>query len=411
MMTKSIFNRDLFPILNQEVNDEKLIYLDNAATSQVPQSVIEAMSSHYHLDHANIHRGVHTLAQRSTEAYEQARHTISSFVHCKPQEVIFTRGTTEGMNLLIQSGLEDKLHEGDIVLTSRLEHHSTLVPLQEVCRRQKAHLSFVDLNSAFQWQLDDWIQQHPDDLDKVKAVVIGHVSNVLGVEQDIETISKWAKKHHILVFVDGAQAIPHMAVDLEKLSVDGYCFSSHKMHGPTGIGVCYIREEFGKTMHPLFFGGEMIHQVGDYQSDFKEMPWKFEAGTMPISQVAGLAEATKFMQKVGYDAIEEYIHQLVQYAYKELRNIPGIQCYQDNIENLHGIISFNFEGVHPHDIATAYDLEGIAVRAGHHCAQPLMRYLDVPATVRLSVAGYNTMEEMHEFIQSTYKIKEFFQWA
>ena len=410
-MNQDMMNRKYFPILEQKVNSEKLIYLDNAATSQIPQQVIQAMTDHYHLDHANIHRGVHTLAQRSTDAYEQARQTLAKFLQCQSHEIIFTRGTTEGMNLLIQSGLADHLQEGDIVLTSRLEHHSTLVPLQEVCRRKNSQLTYVELDEAYQWQLDQWINENPKLVEKVKAIVIGHVSNVLGVEQDIKEISQWAKQEGILVFVDGAQAVPHMTVNLSELEVDGYSFSSHKMHGPTGIGVCFIRQNFGKKMAPLFFGGEMINEVGDYQSDFKEMPWKFEAGTMPISQVIGLEAAVKFIQSIGYEVIQAHVHKLTNYAYSELKKIPGIALYQDYVHQNHGIISFNFEGIHPHDVATAYDMEGIAVRAGHHCAQPLMRYLDVPATVRMSVAAYNTMEEMQQFITSTHKIKEFFQWA
>ena len=409
-MMSPVFQRHDFPILHQDVNGESLIYLDNAATSQIPQAVIDAMVSHYHLDHANIHRGVHTLAQRSTDAYEQARETIARFLKCQSKEIVFTRGTTEGMNLLLQNGLQPLLESGDIVLTSRLEHHSTIVPLQEVCRRQGAELTYVPLDEGYQWQLQDWLDQHPDKLSRVKAIVIGHISNVLGVQQDLTMITRWAQNHGVLVFVDGAQAVPHISVDLDALKVTGYCFSSHKMHGPTGIGVCYIQENFGNRMAPLYFGGEMIHEVGDYQADFKEMPWKFEAGTMPISQVVGLAEAIRYIESVGYDAIDPYVDTLTQVAYDGLSTIAGIKLYQDAISHKHGIISFNMDGIHPHDVATAYDLEGIAVRAGHHCAQPLMRYLNEPATVRMSLSAYNTLEEVQHFLAVTKKIKEFFQW-
>lgn len=401
--------RQDFPILDQEINHEPLIYFDNAATTQKPQSVIQAMVNYYQRDNANIHRGVHTLAQRATDLYEESRQKVATFIGAQPNEIIFNRGTTEGLNFLIRSLIEPVVQAGDRILTTKLEHHSALVPVQALCERRQAQLEFLPLQ-AENWQVDLSALEKLDS-QNIKAVVIQQMSNVLGVIQPIKSIVKWAKQYGILVIVDGAQAVPHLKVDVKDLGVDGYCWSAHKMYGPTGIGTCYLAEEYHETTPPLFYGGEMIHHVGDYHSDFKESPWKYEAGTMPIAQVVGFGAAIDYMKQVSYANIQQSQASLGQTLYQGMSAIEGVELYQQVEHAQQGIVSFNLQGIHPHDVATAYDLEGIAVRAGHHCCQPLMRELNCQATVRASLAIYNTPAEIDRFLAVTKKVRDFFTWA
>lgn len=409
---KSQSIRAQFPILDQSVNNESLINFDNAATSQTPHSVVEALADYYHHDNANIHRGVHTLAERATRAYEGSRHYIANFIGAKDaSEVIFTSGTTDGINFLARGLVEDQLETDDIILTTPLEHHSNLVPWQELCQRKGAKLEYMALNGDFQVNLSVLKKRNTEN---IRAIVIQHVSNVLGVEQPIQALSEWAREHDILLIVDGAQAIPHQAINVNDLGIDAYCFSGHKAYGPTGIGICYLNERHHQQARPVQYGGEMIHFVGDYDSNYKDAPWKFEAGTPPIAQAIALQTALEYINQIGVEVIAQHEAALTQQLYQGLQEIDGIELYQSPdiiARNPHGIVSFNFTTIHPHDAASAYDMEGIAVRAGHHCAQVLMRKLDVAATLRASVGMYNTAAEVEQFLLVTKKIKEFFDYV
>ena len=397
-----------FPALHQSVHDEALIYFDNAATTQKPQAVIDALVTYYQQDNANIHRGVHSLAQRATEQYEAARQTVSDFIGSQDaSQIIFNSGTTAGLNFLAQALVEPQLQAGDQVMVTVLEHHSNLVPWQEVCKRTGASLVYAPLDD--ETGLVDLTILKKMDTSRLKAIAIQQVSNVLGLEQPIKALSSWAKQAGILVIVDGAQAVAHQAVDVTDLGVDAYCFSGHKLYAPTGIGVCYLHKSHHERVAPVLFGGEMIHQVGDQASNYKEAPWKYEAGTPPIAQAIALAAAINYVSQIGWSAIQAQEQALAEQLKNGLEAIEGIDLHHPLGQNsFHGIICFNLAGVHPHDAATGYDLEGIALRAGHHCAQVLMRHLQVPATLRASLAFYNTAEEVELFLAATRAIKEFF---
>lgn len=393
--------RTQFPILAQFVNELPLVYFDNAATTQKPLAVLQAVQEFYQEEYANIHRGVHWLSERATKRYESVRQKVSRYIHASEHEVIFTSGTTSGLNFLARGLVEPMLQQGDILLTTALEHHSNLVPWQMVAQRTGARLEFLPLTKHYQVDIAALEQL---DTSRIKAIAIHHVSNVLGVAQPIRAIVDWAKQYGILVVVDGAQAIAHCSVNVKQLGVDAYCFSGHKLYAPTGVGVCYLHERWHEVCQPVLFGGEMIHVVDDTTSTFKQSPWKFEAGTPPIAQVVGLGAAIDYVELVGMERIEHYEQQLLDRLVGQLNHLDGVTVYGYG----NGIVSYNIEGVHPHDAATAYDMEGIAVRAGHHCAQPLMRRLNVSATLRASVAMYNTVEEVEHFIAVTKKIKEYF---
>ncbi|MGY3814247.1 aminotransferase class V-fold PLP-dependent enzyme [Globicatella sulfidifaciens] len=396
--------RQQFPILNQTVNDEPLIYFDNAATTQKPQVVLEAMMRYYQEDNANIHRGVHSLAERATTQYEAVRSKVAQFIGAKAtNEIIYTSGTTASLNFLARGLIEPIMKKGDIILTTTLEHHSNYVPWQAVCQRTGAKLKMLPLTEDFTVDLAQLPQAEA--LKSVKALVIQHVSNVLGVEQPLRQLTEWAHQHNIVVIVDGAQAVAHQSLDIEALGVDAYCFSGHKLYGPTGIGICYLNRRHHATCQPFFYGGEMIHYVGDETSNYKEAPWKFEGGTPPIAEVIGLGAAIDWLNDIGMKPLQTHVQQLTQRLTQGMSEIDGVTVYH---QGQNGILSFNIEGVHPHDAATGYDMEGIAVRAGHHCAQPLMRYLDVHATLRASLAVYNTEAEVNHFIEVTKNVKEFF---
>ena len=410
--------RRAFPALHQVVNDERLIYFDNAATTHKPQAVIDRLVKFYQQDNANIHRGVHTLAQRATDQYERARQTVANFIGSQSaSEISFTSGTTASLNHLARGLVEPQLKAGDQIMVTALEHHSNLVPWQEVAKRTGAELIYAPLD-PLTGKVDIVRLANETDTRRLKAIAIQHVSNVLGVEQPIKAITDWAHQqardiqpnpHDILVIVDGAQAVAHQPVNVQALGVDAYCFSGHKLYAPTGIGVCYLQAKHHDRTQPTQFGGEMIHLVGDYQSNYKQAPWKFEAGTPPIAQAIALAEAIEFLTQFDWQTLQvrekNLTHQLVQ----GLQSISGITLlHPPQQADYHGIVSYNIEGIHPHDAATGYDQEGIAIRAGHHCAQPLMRYLNVTATLRASLSLYNTQAEVEQFLQSTQAIKEFF---
>ncbi|KST79546.1 cysteine desulfurase [Lactococcus lactis subsp. lactis] len=394
-----------FPVLNQIVNDEPLVYLDNAATTQKPWKVLAAIKDYYENDNANVHRGVHTLAERATEKYEAAREKVRQFINAKStKEVLFTRGTTTSINWVAQFAGQI-LKAGDEIVISIMEHHSNIVPWQEVAKKTGAILKFVYLKDG-QLDMDDLRKKITN---QTKFVSIAHVSNVLGTINPVEEITKIAHEHGAYMVVDGAQSTPHMAIDLQKMDVDFFAFSGHKMMGPTGIGVLYGKEELLNQFEPVEFGGEMIDFVYESHSTWTELPWKFEAGTPNIAGAIALGAAIDYIQELGIDQIHQHEIELIDYLMPKLQEIEGLKIYgpKDNVKR-GGLIAFNIEGLHPHDVATALDMEGVAVRAGHHCAQPLLNYLETPATARASFYLYNTKADCDKLVEALKKTKEFF---
>ena len=394
-----------FPILDQIVNDEPLVYLDNAATTQKPKVVLEAVNRYYQEDNANVHRGVHTLAERATASYEGARETVRRFINASStKEVLFTRGTTTGLNWIGRFA-EEILEEGDEVLISIMEHHSNILPWQEACRKTGAKLVYAYLKDG-DLDLEDFREKLTD---RTKFVSIAHASNVLGVINPVQEIAQLAHEKGAIVVVDGAQSVPHMKIDVQKLDADFFVFSGHKMAGPTGIGVLYGKEQYLNQMSPVEFGGEMIDFVYEQSATWKELPWKFEAGTPNMAGAIGLAAAIDYLEAIGMDAIERHEQDLIAYVFPKLQAIEGLKIYgSQDLAKRSGVISFNLGDLHPHDLATALDYEGVAVRAGHHCAQPLIQYLGVPATARASFYLYNTKEDCDKLVEALIKTKEFF---
>lgn len=394
-----------FPILDQIVNDEPLVYLDNAATTQKPKAVLEAVNRYYQEDNANVHRGVHTLAERATASYEAARETVRRFINASStKEVLFTRGTTTGLNWIGRFA-EEILEEGDEVLISIMEHHSNILPWQEACRKTGAKLVYAYLKDGG-LDLEDFRKKLTD---RTKFVSIAHASNVLGVINPVQEIAQLAHEKGAIVVVDGAQSVPHMKIDVQKLDADFFVFSGHKMAGPTGIGVLYGKEQYLNQMSPVEFGGEMIDFVYEQSATWKELPWKFEAGTPNMAGAIGLAAAIDYLEAIGMDAIERHEQDLIAYVFPKLQAIEGLKIYgSQDLAKRSGVISFNLGDLHPHDLATALDYEGVAVRAGHHCAQPLIQYLEVPATARASFYLYNTKEDCDKLVEALIKTKEFF---
>ena len=394
-----------FPILDQIVNDEPLVYLDNAATTQKPKVVLEAVNRYYQEDNANVHRGVHTLAERATASYEGARETVRRFINASStKEVLFTRGTTTGLNWIGRFA-EEILEEGDEVLISIMEHHSNILPWQEACRKTGAKLVYVYLKDGG-LDLEDFRKKL---INRTKFVSIAHASNVLGVINPVQEIAQLAHEKGAIVVVDGAQSVPHMKIDVQKLDADFFVFSGHKMAGPTGIGVLYGKDHYLNQMSPVEFGGEMIDFVYEQSATWKELPWKFEAGTPNMAGAIGLAAAIDYLEAIGMDAIEHHEQDLIAYVFPKLQAIEGLKIYgSQDLAKRSGVISFNLGNLHPHDLATALDYEGVAVRAGHHCAQPLIQYLEVPATARASFYLYNTKEDCDKLVEALIKTKEFF---
>ena len=394
-----------FPILDQIVNDEPLVYLDNAATTQKPKVVLEAVNRYYQEDNANVHRGVHTLAERATASYEGARETVRRFINASStKEVLFTRGTTTGLNWIGRFA-EEILEEGDEVLISIMEHHSNILPWQEACRKTGAKLVYVYLKDGG-LDLEDFRKKLTN---RTKFVSIAHASNVLGVINPVQEIAQLAHEKGAIVVVDGAQSVPHMKIDVQTLDADFFVFSGHKMAGPTGVGVLYGKEQYLNQMSPVEFGGEMIDFVYEQSATWKELPWKFEAGTPNMAGAIGLAAAIDYLEAIGMDDIERHEQDLIAYVFPKLQAIEGLKIYgSQDLAKRSGVISFNLGDLHPHDLATALDYEGVAVRAGHHCAQPLIQYLEVPATARASFYLYNTKEDCDKLVEALIKTKEFF---
>ena len=397
-----------FPILDQIVNDERLVYLDNAATSQKPKEVIDAVSNYFLRDNANVHRGVHTLAERATEQFEQTRFKVKNLINAKSErEIVYTKGTTEGLNWVAASFGTQVVKSGDEIVVSYMEHHSNIVPWQILCEKTGAKLKYVKLTKNGELDFEDAKEKITA---KTKIVSIAQASNVMGVVNPIKELAKLAHENGAYMVVDGAQSLPHMKVDVQDLDVDFLAFSGHKMLGPTGIGILFGKMELLERMSPLEYGGEMIDFVELDHSTFKEVPWKFEGGTQNIAGVIGLGAAIDYLQDVGYEEIEKKEHELVEYVLPKILQIDGLTVYGPKEPDKHtGVISFNLDGIHPHDVATALDMEGVAVRAGHHCAQPLMKYLKIPATVRASFYFYNTKADADQLIEAILATKEFFK--
>ncbi|TYT80039.1 cysteine desulfurase [Listeria monocytogenes] len=396
-----------FPILAQEINEKPLAYLDNAATSQKPKQVIEALTHYYEFDNANVHRGVHTLAARATDAYESARGKVAKFIHAREvAEIIFTRGTTSAINLVVDSYAEATIEAGDEIVISYLEHHSNLIPWQQLAKRKGAVLKYIELEDDGTISVE---QAKKTIGEKTKIVALAHVSNVLGTITPIKEIAAVAHQFGAVILVDGAQAVPHMEVDVVDLDADFYAFSGHKMMAPTGIGALYGKRELLDAMEPTEFGGEMIDFVELYDSTWKELPWKFEAGTPIIGGAIALGAAIDYLAEVGLANIHAHEQALASYAIEEMSKIEGITIYgPKDASKRCGLVTFNLEGAHPHDIATILDEDGIAIRAGHHCAQPLMKWLDVSSTARASFYIYNTKEEIDALIDGLKLTKEYF---
>ncbi|MGN7454611.1 cysteine desulfurase [Paenibacillus pasadenensis] len=400
--------RKQFPILHQEVNGHPLVYLDSAATSQKPRSVIEAVKRYYELDNSNVHRGVHTLGSRATEAYEGARERVARFLNApSAEQIIFTRGTTSALNLVATGYAPSVLQEGDEIVITPMEHHSNLIPWQQAAKRSGAVLKYIPLQPDGTIALADVEKAITG---RTKIVSVMYVSNVLGVINPIKEIAEIAHRHGAVMVVDGAQSTPHMRIDVQALDCDFYALSGHKMCGPTGIGALYGRRSLLENMEPIEFGGEMIDFVDLYESTWKDIPWRFEAGTPIIAGAVGLAAAIDFLEEIGLDNIDRHEKELAAYAYSKLSEIDGITIYGPR-EGRVGLITFNLDDVHPHDVATVLDSEGIAVRAGHHCCQPLMRWLDVTATARASFYLYNTEQDVDRLAASLLRTKEFFDHA
>ncbi|WP_308638655.1 cysteine desulfurase [Paenibacillus silvisoli] len=397
--------REQFPILHQQINGHPLVYLDSAATSQKPRSVIDAVSRYYEMDNANVHRGVHTLGSRATDAYEGAREKVAQFLNAaSPQEIIFTRGTTTALNLVASSYARSVCGEGDEIVITQMEHHSNFIPWQQVAKATGATLKFIPLEKDGSIKLEN---VEATITDRTKVVSVMYVSNVLGVINPIKEITAIAHRHGAIMVVDGAQSTPHMKVDVRDLDCDFYAFSGHKMCAPTGIGALYGKKALLEAMEPIEFGGEMIDHVDLYDSTWKELPWKFEGGTPIIAGAVGLGAAIDFLTEIGLDEIEKHEHKLASYAYERLSTIDGISIFGPK-DNRAGLVTFNLDDVHPHDVATVLDTKGIAVRAGHHCCQPLMRYLNVSSTARASFYLYNTEEDVDRLVVGLQQTKEFF---
>jgi len=399
--------KEEFPILHQEVNGHPLVYLDNAATSQKPRAVLDAMRRYYERDNANVHRGVHTLGARATEAYEGARERVARFLNAEPNEIVFTRGTTSAINLAAHGYARKHLREGDEIVITPMEHHSNLIPWQEAARKTGAVLKYIPLQPDGTIRLEDVERTVTE---RTRIVAVTAASNVLGTVNPVDRIAEIAHRRGAVILVDGAQSTPHMKVDVRAWDVDFYAFSGHKMCGPTGIGVLYGKASLLDAMDPLDFGGEMIEVVELYESTWKEIPWKFEGGTPNIAGAVGLAAAIEFLEQVGLDNIAAHERKLAAYALERLTAIEGIAVYGPRHDRV-GLVTFNLGDIHPHDVATVLDSEGIAIRAGHHCCQPLMRWLNVTATARASFYLYNTESDIDRLAEALVKTKEFFGHA
>lgn len=396
-----------FPIFNQKINDETLVYLDNAATSQIPKFVEEKVRDFNEKERANVHRGVHTLGLRATNQYESSRQKVANFIGANnAQEVIFTSGCTDSLNLVAASFGEQNIQAGDEILVSIMEHHSNLLPWQQLAKRKQAKLNFIEINSDGLLDIENLKSKISS---KTKIVALTHVSNVLGTINPIKELTDLAHEKGAIVVVDGAQAVGHFPINVAELNVDFYAFSGHKMFAPTGIGVLYGKKDLLDKMPPYRLGGEMIANVTREGATWAEVPYKFEAGTPNIAGAIGLGAAIDYLQSLDFELIQKHEQELTSYALAKLKNVSGLTIYGSQKSNGRiGVISFNLKNIHPHDLATALDLDGIEVRAGHHCAQPLMASLDTESTVRASLSIYNTKNDIDKLVSSLHEAKEFF---
>jgi cysteine desulfurase / selenocysteine lyase len=396
-----------FPILAQEINGKPLAYLDSAVTSQKPRRVLEAMTGFYETSYANVHRGVYALAERATEGFEGAREKVARFVNApSSRELIFTRNATEGLNLVAYAWGLTNLGRGDLVVVSELEHHSNFVPWQYIAKRTGAAFRMIPL--ADNGELDVSVLDGLAAEGEVKVVATNFVSNALGTINPVERLAGWAHEQGAIMVVDAAQAAPHLAIDVQALGCDFLAFSAHKMCGPSGVGALWGRRELLEEMEPFNLGGHMIRKVQFEETTWGDLPHKFEAGTSPIAEAVGFGAAVDYLNDVGLEAIERHEHELVAYALERLREVPGIVLYGPAPDRRAGIASFNMEGVHPHDVAQVLDWEGVAIRAGHHCCQPLMQRLGVAATNRASFYLYTEPEEIDRLTEGLRRVRKVF---
>lgn len=393
--------RKRFPVLNQEVNGKPLIYLDNAASSQTVNTVVDSLVGFYEKDHANIHRGIHTLAERSTKAYEETRERVHQFINsAEVDEIIFTKGTTESINLVAQSWGFANLKEGDEIIVSQIEHHSNIVPWQLAASRVGATLKVIPINDKGELLMDEYKKLLSP---KTKMVAVNYISNSLGTINPVKEIVALAVENGSATMIDAAQAAPHTKIDVQDLNCDFLAFSSHKMYGPTGVGILYGRRDILEAIPPYQGGGEMIKDVSFIGTTFNDIPYKFEAGTPNIGDVIAFREAMDFIDEIGHETIEAYEHELLEYATQKLHQIPGFIPIGTSDKKA-SVISFLIDGVHPYDLGQLLDVKGIAVRTGHHCTQPLMEHLGIDGTVRASFSVYNTKEEIDIFCEGLQQI-------
>ena len=394
-----------FPILQQKVHGMTLVYLDNAATSQKPQVVIDAILRYYALDNANIHRGVHFLSERATEEYEGARRTVQGFLNAvEANEIIFVRGATEAINLVAQTYGRAQVHAGDEVLITAMEHHSNIVPWQILCEEKGARLRVAPITDSGELRLEGLGNLLGP---RTKIVAMTHVSNALGTINPVQKVIEMAHQWNIPVLIDGAQAVPHLQVDVQALDCDFYVFSGHKVYGPTGIGAMYGKSALLDRMPPYQGGGDMISSVTFEKTTYNKLPYKFEAGTPHVAGAIGLGEAIEYANDLGMDNVAAYEHELLAYATESVSAISGVRLIGTAREKA-GVLSFLLDGVHPHDIGTVLDQEGVAIRTGHHCAQPVMQRFGIAATARASFALYNTREEVDALVEGILKVREVF---
>ena len=396
--------RQDFPILHQEVNGYPLVYFDNAASAQKPKAVIDTVSHYYSFEHSNIHRGVHHLSAEATVKYEGARKTVQVHINAAhDHEIIFTKGTTDGINL-IANGFKSILNSGDEIIVSELEHHSNIVPWQMACEQSGAKLKVIPINDKGEIILEEYKNLLSK---KTKLVAVSHVSNTLGTINSVKEIIEFAHQNNVPILIDGAQAVPHMKVDMQDLDCDFYVFSGHKLYGPTGIGVLYGKEDWLNKLPPYQGGGDMIKSVSFEKTTYNDLPFKFEAGTPNIAGVLGLKTAIDYANKVGFKAIFEYENDLHTYAMRKMKEIDGINYFGTSYKKA-AVISFLLEGIHPYDTGTILDKLGIAVRTGHHCTQPIMAHFGIPGTVRASFSFYNTFEEIDRFVEGLKRVQKMF---
>ena len=394
-----------FPTLKQKINGNELVYLDNAATTQKPEKVIKALESYYRSINSNIHRGVHTLSIRATDAYEEARSKVAAFINAEHrEEIIFVRGATEAINLVANSYVRPILKEGDQIIISQMEHHANIVPWQIICEQKKAELKIIPMNEKGELLIEE-IEGIISE--KTKFISINHVSNSLGTINRIEDVIKIAHSNNIRIMIDGAQAVQHLSVDLIKLNPDFYCFSGHKVYAPTGIGVLYGKKGLLGKMPPYQGGGDMIKSVTFEKTIYNDIPNRFEAGTPNIAGTIGLGVSIDYLVSIGIENIAKHEKELLDYATQEIRKIEGVQIIGNAIEKA-SVLSFVIEGIHPHDIGTIMDKQGVAIRTGHHCTQPTMDFYGIPATARASFAIYNSRKDVDALINAVKKTIEVF---